>query len=171
MGTLEPRKNVLSLLRAFELLKAGGSGLHLTLIGRMGWKSDTLKAALAASPWAGHIHHLSYLSAGEVAAYYRKALCLVFPSHYEGFGLPILEAMGQGCPVAATSNSSLPEVGGDACLYLQPDPESIASGIRRIGADSALRSSLVEKGYRRAAAFSWDRCAEDTMAVLKKAAQ
>ena len=171
VGTLEPRKNVMSLLHAFEILKAEGSPLHLALIGRMGWKSGPLQEALASSPWANDIHHLSYLPAGDVAAHYRKALCLAFVSHYEGFGLPILEAMGQGCPVVATSNSSLPEVGGDACLYVRPDPDSIAAGIRRIFSDSALRSSLAGKGYRQAAKFSWDRCAEETMAVLKEAAR
>lgn len=170
VGTLEPRKNVLSLVRAFERLKAEGSPLHLVLIGKTGWKNAPLMEAMASSPWAAAVHHLSYLPAGEVTAYYRKAFCFVFPSHYEGFGLPVLEAMAQGCPVVATANSSLPEVGGDACLYVRPDPESIAGGIRRLQGDAAMRTALVEKGYRQVQKFSWDRCAEETLAILKEAA-
>jgi len=171
VGTLEPRKNVLSLIRAFARLKAEGSPLRLVLIGKMGWKAGGLRDALSRSAWRSEIHHLSYLPAGEVSAYYQKAFCFVFPSYYEGFGLPMLEAMAHGCPVVATANSSLPEVGGDACLYVGPDPESISEGIRRLAEDPALRSSLVKKGYLQAKKFSWDRCAEETLAVLMEAAR
>jgi glycosyltransferase involved in cell wall biosynthesis len=100
--------------------------------------------------------HLQRVSDTELGTLYRNALCLVFPSLYEGFGIPPLEAMQCGCPVLAAAASSLPEVCGDAALYFDPhDPMSLTHALRRILADETLRRALIEAGLRRAAAFNW----------------
>lgn len=105
----------------------------------------------------------------QLARYYRGATALVLPSLYEGFGIPVVEAMRCGCPVIASNTSSLPEVGGDAVLYCDPrEPESFAAAMRRVAQDDALRTSMAARGRARAAVFSWEQCAQETHAVYRE---
>ena len=169
VGTLEPRKNIVSVLDAYEIVRKKGILLNLYLVGKVGWKSDQILARLTSHPFSGAISHASYVSSEDLAAYYKEAFCLLFPSLYEGFGFPVLEAMSLGCPVITTRLSSLPEVGEDACLYVEPDANSIAGGIIDLYENEQLRDSLVLRGKRQAQKFSWEKCAQQTLEVLAKA--
>jgi glycosyltransferase involved in cell wall biosynthesis len=165
VSTLEPRKNVRTLIKAFNILKTSRKLDHqLVLVGQKGWQFGPIFDAIQASPWRDHIHHLGYLSDREVAACYSHADVFAYPSIYEGFGLPVLEAMTLGCPVVTSNTSSLPEVAGDAALLVTPtDAEELAAALERVIMDRSLRESLIEKGYRQASQFSWTRTAKLTL--------
>jgi glycosyltransferase involved in cell wall biosynthesis len=111
-----------------------------------------------------------FISDSDLAWLYGHAMAFVFPSRYEGFGLPVLEAMQAGCPVVAYDNSSIPEVAGDAAL-LVPDGDSLVPAITKVLKDEALRQTLIQKGKARAKRFSWDRTARETLGVLSEAAK
>ncbi len=102
-----------------------------------------------------------------MGSYYKNAFCLLFPSHYEGFGLPVLESFQLGCPVITSNKSSLPEVGGDACLYVETDPKSIFEGIVKLWNDENLRKELINKGFERVKIFHWEETTEKTKKVLE----
>jgi glycosyltransferase involved in cell wall biosynthesis len=165
VSTLEPRKNIVTLIRAFDLFKASGSMDHqLILIGKQGWNFSPILRAIEASPWRDQIHHLGYLSDADVAASYAHADVFAYPSYYEGFGLPVLEAMTLGCPVVTSNTSSLPEVAGEAALLIDPNSaEDLAAALEQVICDRTLRQSLIDKGYRQAAQFSWTRTAKSTL--------
>jgi glycosyltransferase involved in cell wall biosynthesis len=171
VGTLEPRKNILSILDAFERVRNKGIFFHLYLIGKVGWSSSKILEKIASHPFSADISRLSYVDSESIVSFYREAFCLLFPSLYEGFGLPVVEAMSMGCPVIATALASIPEVGGDACLYVKQDPESIAEGIVKLYEDEELRRALGAKGLQQARKFSWKTCADETLEVLKEAAR
>jgi glycosyltransferase involved in cell wall biosynthesis len=158
VGTLEPRKNLPRLIEAF----AGLDGPHeLVLVGAAGWDTAETDAAIAG---AEHVRRLGHVSDEELRALYRGAALFAYPSLYEGFGLPVLEAMAAGAPVLTSNLSSLPEVGGDAAFYCDPrDVSSIREGLARGLAEGPAR---VAAGRAHAAAFSWDRHAAQTLAVL-----
>jgi glycosyltransferase involved in cell wall biosynthesis len=165
VSTIEPRKNLGVLLDAFERLDYEGS---LVVVGKVGWKSEDIVPRLRGK----RIVHLDYLEAPRLAAVYRDAEVFVMPSIYEGFGFPLLEAMQHGVPSIAARSSSLPEVGGDAALYFEPnDARELESQLRRVLSDDALRATLAERGRARAAEFSWRRAAEQTLDVLRRAAR
>jgi len=170
VSTLEPRKNILGLLEGFARAVAGGYEGDLVLVGRWGWKTEAARAALAASPARHRIHHLDYLKREELNAVLRAAEALVFPSLLEGFGLPVVEAMAVGVPVITSNVSSLPEVGGDAVLYVDPrDPDDLAAAILRLAGDRQLRERLVAAARSRAAQFRWEEAARATAAVFRRA--
>jgi glycosyltransferase involved in cell wall biosynthesis len=165
VSTIEPRKNLNVLLDAFERLDYDGS---LVVVGRVGWKSEDIVPRLRGK----RIVHLDYLDAPRLATVYRDAEVFVMPSIYEGFGFPLLEAMQHGVPSIAARSSSLPEVGGDAALYFEPnDAGELESQLRRVLSDDALRTTLAERGRARAAEFSWTRAADQTLDVLRRAAE
>jgi glycosyltransferase involved in cell wall biosynthesis len=168
VSTIEPRKNLETLLDAYEALRERGSyDGALVVVGRIGWKSETLLPRLRG---AG-IVHLDYLPAAQLATVYERAEVFVFPSLYEGFGFPLLEAMARGVPSIAARSSSLPEIGGDAALYFSPlDGAELTAALERVVNDSALREQLARKGRERAAGFRWDVAADKTLAVLRNAA-
>ncbi len=172
VGTIEPRKNVQALIRAYDRLRQRRPGLdpQLVLVGRWGWLYDEARSAYEGSPFRRDILSLDYLEAERVAAYYRHAVALVYPSLYEGFGRPPLEAMACGCPVVATSAASLPEVVGDAGLLVPPgDEEALSAAMERVLTDTELRRTLVERGRKQAEAFSWGEAARQTLAVYRAA--
>ncbi|MBD2112310.1 MULTISPECIES: glycosyltransferase family 4 protein [Cyanophyceae] len=169
VSTLEPRKNVVRLIQAFDRLKTQHQIDHqLVLVGQKGWQFEPIFEAIAASPWRHHIRHLDYLSDAEVAYCYQNADVFAYPSLYEGFGLPVLEAMTLGCPVVTANTSSLPEVAGDAALLIDPTSvEDLAEALERVVGDRPLRQTMIAKGYQQAAQFSWTRTAKSTLAAYR----
>jgi len=117
------------------------------------------------------VKFLDFVSDEDLPGFYENAICFVLPSLYEGFGLPVLEAMKYGCPVITSSVSSLPEAGGDAALYINPlDVEDIAKNLELIINNSELRKKLIEKGYEQVKKFSWEKTARETLDVLTQVA-
>jgi glycosyltransferase involved in cell wall biosynthesis len=170
VSTIEPRKNINTIITAFNLLKQKYKiKQQLILIGRKGWNYESIFTAIEASPWKQEIHHLDYLSDELVALFYSKADVFVYPSHYEGFGLPVLEAMTLGAPVITAKTSSLPEVTGNAAILIEPqDSVQIAESILEIISNSQLRQELINKGKERAKLFSWERTAKTTLTAYKR---
>lgn len=169
VSTIEPRKNITTIIKAFNWLKEKYQIEHqLILIGRKGWNYEPIFTAIATSPWQREIHHLDYLSNELVALFYAKADVFVYPSHYEGFGLPVLEAMTLGTPVVTAKTSSLPEVTGDAAILIDPnDFVQLAEAILKVISDCQLRQELINKGRERAKLFSWQRTAKDTLKAYR----
>lgn len=175
LGTLQPRKNLTRLVQAFAryLARSGDPDLSLVLAGQVGWLIEPERDLYAHLPRAfrERLRLLGYVADAEVAALYSGALAFVFPSLYEGFGFPVLEAMRCGTPVLCAQSASLPEVAGEAALLVDPlDVASLADGIEQIVRDSALRAELIGRGYVRAAGFTWERAARQTLQVLCEAA-
>jgi len=165
VSTIEPRKNLGVLLDAFARLRDGRS---LVVVGKIGWKSEEIARRLTAPG----VIHLDYVDPERLAAVYANADLFVFPSIYEGFGFPLLEAMAQGVPTIAARSSSLPEIGGDAALYFDPrDARELQQLIERVTSDAALREELIARGRARAAEFRWEVAAEKTLDVLRRAAR
>ncbi len=171
VGTLEPRKNLPRLVQAFaELPEALRDSHELVLVGAAGWETGETVRSIAAHPRL--VRALGHVADDELPALYRGAALLACPSLYEGFGLPVLEAMTAGTPVLTSTVSSLPEVAGDAALYCDPlDVRSIRDGLIRGLTDPARNVELAHRGRARAATFSWDRYAAETLAVIERAAQ
>lgn len=169
VSTLEPRKNIITLINAFNYLKQRHKIEHnLILIGQKGWQYKPIFQAIASSPWFDCIHHLDYLPDELVALFYAKADVFVYPSYYEGFGLPVLEAMTLGAPVVTSNTSSLPEVAGDAAILVDPkDVISLAEAILRVVSDRNLRNELIIKGKAQAKLYSWERTAKETLNAYK----
>jgi glycosyltransferase involved in cell wall biosynthesis len=169
VSTIEPRKNINAVILAFNFLKTKYKIEHqLILIGKKGWKYEQIFTAIENSHWKNQIHHLDYLSDELVALFYSKADVFVYPSYYEGFGLPVLEAMTLGTPVVTSNSSSIPEVTGDAAILIDPnDPIQLAEAILQVISDSQLRQDLIEKGKARAKLFSWERTAKETLKAYR----
>jgi glycosyltransferase involved in cell wall biosynthesis len=171
LGTLQPRKNLTRLVEAFACLQAPTANLQLVLAGKKGWLYDDLFARVASLGLGGRVVFPGYIADGDKAALISGAAALVYPSLYEGFGLPVLEAMACGTPVLTSNGSSLPEVAGDAALLVDPlDVEAIAAGMSRLMEDADLRCSLVARGYVQASKFSWARAAQQVLEVLESVA-
>lgn len=171
VSTLEPRKNVLGVLEAFRIAVDEGYDGHLVLVGRWGWRTETIRRALGDSPVRDRIRHLDYVERGQLAGLYRGADALLFPSWLEGFGLPLLEAMACGTPVITSDCSAMPEVGGDAAICVAPDrPAAIAGALLDLAGDPGRRAAVGRAGRDRAGRFSWDAAAAATAQVLRQAA-
>jgi glycosyltransferase involved in cell wall biosynthesis len=166
VGTIEPRKNLTRLLSAFEVVHAEGLTDGLTIVGKRGWLYGDFFARLEASPVRNAVLFPGYVPDEDLPAVYAGAQALVFPSLYEGFGLPVLEAMACGAPVVASHVSSIPEVGGEAALFFDPtDTDEMAQTIRCLLHDAALRGEVQVRGLTQATRFSWERAADETRAV------
>ena len=170
VGTLEPRKNLPRLVRAYRLLGESVQEEHpIVVVGELGWDADATLDSLRAL--GDRCVMLGHVSDGVLAELYRRCGVFCYPSLYEGFGLPVLEAMAAGAAVVTSSVSSLPEVGGDAVEYADPlDPESIAAAMRRVLGSPERRAELGAAGRERAAMFDWARTAEIVLEVLRVAA-
>lgn len=169
VGTIEPRKNIERLLRAFDLLKDESKIPHkLVLAGGKGWQDESIFQSVKQLRHGDDVILTGYVSAAEKNTLYQKASVFVFPSIYEGFGIPPLEAMAWGCPVVSTTAASLPEVVGDAAEMIDPfSVESIAEGILRVLSDAEYAQKLRERGYVQAKRFSWDSSAKQLTAICK----
>ena len=163
-GTLEPRKNLVRLIDAYGGLPQELRARHrLVLVGPKGWEADEIHARIASS----EVKLLGYVSDEDLAALYQSCTLFCYPSLYEGFGLPVLEAMTSGAPVLASRIASLTEVAGEAAHYVDPhDVSSIRAGLAELLASDEERSRLAELGRARSAAFSWERTARETLETL-----
>ena len=173
VGTIEPRKNLVNLMRAYrEFLtqhKHSASAPDLIIAGARGWLYDEVFESISQLGIAERVRHISQPSEADLVALMNGALALVMPSRYEGFGLPVLEAMGCGTPVCASNVSALPEVVGDAGLLVHPDDiEGWAAALMRLDQDESLRRDLSQKGLDRAASFSWKKAAGQTLDLYRK---
>lgn len=166
VGTLEPRKNIPFLVKAFEAVNH--PELELVLVGAPGWKTGPLLRAIEQSPCRARIRRLGGISDAELAAVYDGAALFVYPTRYEGFGFPPLEAMARGVPVLAARNSSLPEVLGDAPRWVDDfDASQWAAQIHDLLRDPAQRDSLRRAGLQQAARYTWDETARRTWKVYR----
>ncbi len=167
VGALQPRKNLVRLIRAFETVKRSIPELRLVLCGEPAWLSDEILSARKASPFQNDILLTGRVSFEELRVLYQGARLFVFPSLYEGFGLPLLEAFASGTPVITADNSSLREVAGDGALYVNAlDTEDIAEKIGTLWNDEALQTALCRKASVELERFSWDRTAEATLRYI-----
>jgi glycosyltransferase involved in cell wall biosynthesis len=168
VGTIEPRKNLVRLVRAYRRVAATGVPHALVLAGPLGWHHESLMRELALEG-PGEIAMTGALAPAELDAIYRAADAFVYPSVYEGFGLPVLEAMGRGIPVVASTTSALPEVTGDAALGVNPrSVREIAAAIASLVGDVAMAERLADAGRLQAERFSWDRTARMTLEVYER---
>ena len=165
VGNLQPRKNIGRLIEAFRRLPAE---LHLVIVGPKHYRAEDVIAAGGAD--SGRIHFTGYVSDRELASIYQCSVAFIMPSLYEGFGLPVLEAMSRGIPVASSNAGALPEVCGDAAVMFDPlDVDAMTDAINRVVGDQDLRRRLAEAGKARAAAFSWEKTATLTLQVYERA--
>jgi glycosyltransferase involved in cell wall biosynthesis len=170
VGNIKPHKNLVRLIEAFaDLRKADFDDLKLLIIGDEISRLPALRRAVHKHKLHKHVRFLGYLADDTLAVLYRLASAFVFPSLYEGFGLPPLEAMASGTPVVTSNVSSLPEVAGDAAVLVDPyDVDSIVEGLRRVLSDPALAAELGRRGQERAREFSWSRSVEKTRQVYQE---
>lgn len=169
IGAIQPRKNLERLIRAFELLKKDSrfGDVKLVLAGERAWLWENIVRAAQTSEQKDAIVLTGPVSFAERETLYQNASVFAFPSLYEGFGLPILEAFGHGVPVVCSNNSSLPEVGGDAALYCDPmHAEDIADKIRTVLENGEARARCIANGHKHLKRFSWERCAKETLRVI-----
>ncbi len=161
-GALHPRKNVINLLKAFvSFKKHHRTHMKLVIVGRMAWKFDELVAMRKEMPFGDDVKWVGYMNVEELSRVTGGAYAMVYPSLFEGFGIPILEALQCHVPVIVSNTSSMPEVAGEAALLTDPeDPEDIAAKMGMIYKDEVLRASLIAAAPAQAAKFSWDKAAE-----------
>lgn len=169
VGTLEPRKNLEGLLRAFARAKKKGIPHTLVITGASGWGESGLAQLPAELGIADSVLFTGFVADEALPHLYANADFFVYPSLYEGFGLPVLEAMACGTPVIASNTSSIPEVAGDAGILVDPCSEGeLAAAMMRLAGDDQLRNDLKKRGINRAAGFSWEKTAQETFAVYGK---
>jgi glycosyltransferase involved in cell wall biosynthesis len=168
VGSLSPRKNIVRLLNAFSQI-CQRIPHSLILTGSKSWKDSTVYHTMQELNLGDKIQQLGYVEPEDMPVLYNLASVYVYPSLYEGFGLPVLEAMQCGCPVIASNATSLPEVAGDAAVLVDPiDTTAIAQSIYRVLSDSKLREELVYAGFQQTKKFSWEKCANTMLNIIRK---
>lgn len=164
VSTLQPRKNIVRLIEAFSLLK--DKETNLIIVGKKGWLYEPILAAPEKYNVSDRVKFLDFAPNEDLPGLYKGAIAYVFPSLYEGFGLTLLEAMKYDCPVITSDVSSLPEAGGVAALYVDPEKvDSIAQAMEKI-TDKKVREDLIKKGHEQIKKFSWEKTARETLRVL-----
>jgi glycosyltransferase involved in cell wall biosynthesis len=167
VGTLQPRKNLIGLIRAYAQLSAD-ERLPLYIVGGEGWMYSEIFAEANRLHVGADVHFPGYAASETLPLWYSASTAFIYPSFYEGFGLPVLEAMACGTPVVTSNRSSLPEVAGQAGLLVNPDlPDHIADAIRRLVHDTELRSTMAEAGREQASQYTWQRTARETLSVYR----
>ncbi len=170
VGSLEPRKNVKTLFKAYSRMKESfKKEFPLVIAGAKGWLNSDIPELVKALGIEDRVKFAGYIDRADIAAVYSQAAVFVFPSLYEGFGLPILEAMGCGTPVITSNVSSMPEVAGNAAVLVSPtDAAELSAALESVLGDEGKRGEMRKKGFARASSFSWERCAKETLEVYRK---
>jgi glycosyltransferase involved in cell wall biosynthesis len=172
VGTIEPRKNLARALRAFARITPSLPEHQFVIVGQSGWKYGEILNEAGRSDLAGKVVLTGYVPEEELPLLYNHAIALVYPSLYEGFGLPLVEAMACGTPVLTSAGSSLSEVAGDAAVLVDPLREDeLAGAMSALATDERLRADLRRRGFLRCAAFSWERTARETIEVYREVAE
>lgn len=170
LSTIEPRKNVYGIIKAYELFRGEytkSSEFKLVIAGKPGWLYRDIFQAIKESKYKGDIRYIGFIDDSDKPAFYKLSSLFVYPSIYEGFGFPVLEAMAAGTPVVTSACSSLPEVVEDAALLVDPLKISdIAWLMKEVLCDQKLSDFLTKKGLLQAQKFSWQKCAEETLEIL-----
>ncbi|MBC7222915.1 MAG: glycosyltransferase family 4 protein, partial [Anaerolineae bacterium] len=170
VGTLEPRKNLVAAFQALRLLRERGQSPVLAVVGGRGWGYEETLRTLDEWDLARHVLLTGFVPTDELVLWYNAATALVYPSLYEGFGLPALEAMACGLPGVASDRGALPEVVGQAGLLVDPTaPEALAEAMARVWEDADLRAALRERGLARARQMTWEETARQTVRAYQKA--
>jgi glycosyltransferase involved in cell wall biosynthesis len=171
VGTIEPRKNLTRLMTAFAAARRAGIPQHLVCVGPYGWSSNALSGHITKLGIEQAVHFTGYLPFEHLPAIYNLGDFFVFPSLYEGFGLPVVEAMASGLPVLTSNSSSLGEIAGDAAVTIDPtDTDALIAAMRQLATDGELRRQLSERGLQRARSFSWTQTAREMLAVYHRVA-
>ncbi len=170
LGRIEERKNIGNIIKAFEILKEKYEIPHkLVLAGKQGFGFEKIQNKIQETRYNNQIISLGFVSEQEKWELLKKAEVFVFPTQYEGFGIPILEAQSVGCPLVASSNSSIVEVAESSALLVNPQsPEEIAEAIYKIISNQPFKKDLIEKGHENVQRFSWEKCAREVRAILMK---
>jgi len=169
VGTLQPRKNIILLIKAFSEFKKRYEEYRLVLVGKKGWMFKDIFKQVKDMGLQNDIVFTGYISNRELQMLYQNAFCFVLPSFYEGFGIPILEAMSNNCPVISSFSSSLCEIGGNACLYFNPnDKNELVEKLNIMVKKPETRKVLINKGKERVKMFSWEKCSKETLELLKQ---
>lgn len=174
VGTIQPRKNIERLIKAFDrvLKEDRHTNLQLIIVGKRGWLYESILKRPKELGIEEKVIFLNFVPDEELDILYRNALCFCLPSLYEGFGLPVLEAMKRGCPVITSKVSSLPEAGGEAALYFNPESvEDIAEKITELINNESLREKFIQKGFEQVKKFSWKKTAQETLELLQEVAK
>lgn len=167
VGTIQPRKNLEVLIDAFNKFIQTNKDFKLVIVGKKGWLYKNIFEKVTMMKLGKKVIFTDHISDPELIWFYKNAFCLVLPSLYEGFGIPILEAMNFDCPVVASFSSSFPEIGADASLYFDPkNPNDLLEKLNSLKQNQELRKELITKGRQRIKDFSWEKCGRETLAVL-----
>ena len=168
VGTVEPRKNLARLIEAFARITQRYPDLLLAIAGKRGWLCDDLDALVQRLGLQDRVRFLGFIEESEKPILIRAARLFAYPSLYEGFGIPVLEALSCGTPVLSSNASSMPEIAGDAALLVEPTSTSqIAEALRILLEDEGLRMSMIARGFKRALQFDWRSTAEQTLKVYE----
>lgn len=169
VSTLQPRKNLTRLIEALSKIEKSVK-IKLVVVGRKGWKYEEILSAPKKYGVEDKVIFLNFVPDEDLTLLYKEAELFVMPSLYEGFGLPVLEAMKNGCPVAASNTSSLPEAGGDAAAYFDPDSvEDMATVITDVLKDKKMQENMRKKGFEQVKKFSWEKSARETLKIIESA--
>jgi glycosyltransferase involved in cell wall biosynthesis len=168
VGTLQPRKNIDTLIKAFYKFTNLYPNFKLVIAGKKGWLYEKIFDLVTDLGLEDDVYFTDYISDNQLIFLYKNAFCFVMPSLYEGFGIPPLEAMSFGCPVISSKTSSLPEISGDAALYFNPkDSFDLVEKLKKLKENPELRKSMIKKGAARIKQFSWENCADTTLSLIQ----
>lgn len=168
VGTLQPRKNITTLIKAFQKFLGINPEFKLLIVGKKGWLFNEIFQQVRDLKVEKSVKFLGFIPEKDLINLYKNAFCFVMPSFYEGFGIPILEAMNFNTPVISSFASSLPEVGSEACLYFDPNSaDALFDKLIELKNNDTLRQELIKKGRERIKLFSWQKCATETLEILR----